>query len=160
MYDKGCLSHAIMLYVVSYVGKNRMYELDVRTSLTLWKTPQAFARCIDTYYSSPINLMNKAEIHRKSMLRALSKTWTARLYVHLYACVNLQHTNLGVFAPYHSLDIQEIIPLFPFVLCVSVCLFSNPHAYTVFSTISPLRDVIWRQPDQVNATFIYLFFCL
>ncbi len=81
-------------------------------------------RCIDTsYYSSPINLLNKVEIHGKCMWRGLQQKCGVCLYIHLYAHVNLQYTNFRRLRTlsFAWLNIQEIVPFFPFRLC-AVCI--------------------------------------
>ena len=47
-------------------------------------------------------------------------------------------------------DIREIVPFFPFVLCVSVCALYNTHAYTVFSAIFPFawRNLTSARPSE------------
>ncbi len=47
-------------------------------------------------------------------------------------------------------DIREIVPFFPFVMCVLACALSNAHAYTVFSAIFPFawRNVTSARPIE------------
>ncbi len=65
----------------------------------------------------------------------------------------ISKTHFGPGLTFTWSDIQEIAPFSPFVPCISVCVLSNLHAYTIFLVIFPLCVMLFDVgPDQVNVT--------
>ncbi len=52
---------------------------------------------------------------------------------HTWVLMGLTQWKCYQVIPFGWSNIREIVPFFPFVLCISVCTHSNAHAYTVFS---------------------------